>query len=84
MASVNKVILVGNLGADPETKYLPSDAFATGLALYALRLTGKSAGNVEGRAVDYLLRTQYADGSWHVISRAIKIASEPANAIHGA
>jgi single-strand DNA-binding protein len=24
MASVNKVILVGNLGADPETKYLPS------------------------------------------------------------
>jgi single-strand DNA-binding protein len=29
MASVNKVILVGNLGADPETKYLPSgDAFS--------------------------------------------------------
>jgi len=29
MASVNKVILVGNLGADPETKYLPSgDAVA--------------------------------------------------------
>lgn len=24
MASVNKVILVGNLGLDPETKYLPS------------------------------------------------------------
>lgn len=24
MASVNKVIIVGNLGADPETKYLPS------------------------------------------------------------
>jgi single-strand DNA-binding protein len=24
MASVNKVILVGNLGRDPETKYLPS------------------------------------------------------------
>ena len=24
MASVNKVILVGNLGADPESKYLPS------------------------------------------------------------
>ena len=26
MASVNKVIIVGNLGADPETKYLPSGA----------------------------------------------------------
>ncbi len=33
MASVNKVILVGNLGADPETRYLPS-----GDALCNLRL----------------------------------------------
>ena len=24
MASVNKVIIVGNLGADPETRYMPS------------------------------------------------------------
>lgn len=30
MASVNKVILIGNLGADPETRYLPSgDAVTT-------------------------------------------------------
>lgn len=30
MASVNKVILVGNLGRDPETRYAPSgDAFCT-------------------------------------------------------
>ena len=29
MASVNKVIIVGNLGADPEVKYMPSgDAVA--------------------------------------------------------
>ncbi|MBL8485280.1 MAG: single-stranded DNA-binding protein, partial [Rhodocyclaceae bacterium] len=24
MASINKVILIGNLGADPETRYAPS------------------------------------------------------------
>ena len=33
MASVNKVILVGNLGADPETKYLPSGDAVTNVRL---------------------------------------------------
>ena len=33
MASVNKVILVGNLGADPETRYLPSGDPVTNLRL---------------------------------------------------
>lgn len=31
MSSVNKVILVGNLGADPETNYLPSGDAVTNL-----------------------------------------------------
>jgi single-strand DNA-binding protein len=31
MASVNKVIIVGNLGADPETKYLPSGDAVTNI-----------------------------------------------------
>src|SRR3990170_1734586 len=31
MASVNKVIVVGNLGADPETKYLPSGDAVTNI-----------------------------------------------------
>ncbi len=31
MASVNKVILVGNLGADPETRYLPSGEAVTNI-----------------------------------------------------
>ena len=33
MASVNKVILVGNLGADPETRYLPSGDPVTNIRL---------------------------------------------------
>src|ERR1051325_2940829 len=33
MASVNKVIIVGNLGADPETKYLPSGDAVTNIRL---------------------------------------------------
>lgn len=33
MASVNKVILVGNLGADPETRYLPSGEAVTNIRI---------------------------------------------------
>src|SRR4029079_750616 len=31
MASINKVIIVGNLGADPETRYLPSGEAVTNI-----------------------------------------------------
>ena len=30
---VNKVIIVGNLGADPDTKYMPSGAAVTNLSV---------------------------------------------------
>ena len=33
MGSLNKVQLIGNLGADPETKYLPSGSAVTNLSL---------------------------------------------------
>jgi single-strand DNA-binding protein len=33
MASVNKVILVGNLGADPETRYMPSGDAITNIRI---------------------------------------------------
>jgi len=33
MASVNKVILVGNLGRDPETRYMPSGEAVTNISL---------------------------------------------------
>jgi hypothetical protein len=54
---------------------LSSDAFATGEALYALRESGtvSAADPVHRRGVEYLLRTQYPDGSWYVRSRAVKV-----------
>jgi len=50
-----------------------SDSYATGQALYALNEAGKMAASnpVYRKGVDYLLRTQAADGSWHVETRAI-------------
>jgi len=33
MASVNKVILIGNLGRDPETRYLPSGGAVTNISI---------------------------------------------------
>jgi single-strand DNA-binding protein len=33
MASINKVILVGNLGADPETRYMPSGDAVTNIRI---------------------------------------------------
>jgi squalene cyclase len=53
---------------------LASDAFSTARVLYALRETGTAAAasDAHQRGVRYLLRTQFADGSWHVRSRAVK------------
>ena len=54
----------------PETE---SDAYATGQVLFALATAGQVASTdpVYRKGVDYLLRTQAADGTWHVKSRAI-------------
>jgi ankyrin repeat protein len=52
---------------------LPSDAYATGQALYALDIAGELAPNARARAVRFLLRTQLSDGSWHVRSRAFPL-----------
>jgi len=54
--------------------YLQSDAYSTGKALYALHESGvHSTDRAYQRGVDYLLSTQYPDGSWYVRSRAIKL-----------
>ncbi|PWU09594.1 MAG: hypothetical protein C5B51_05960 [Terriglobia bacterium] len=49
----------------------PSDVYSTGEALFALHEFGGLATTDPGwqRGIDYLLRTQAKDGSWHVISR---------------
>ena len=54
-----------------QTNDLPNDAYATGEALYALHETGMPATDaVYRKGVEYLLRTQQQDGSWHVKTRA--------------
>jgi squalene cyclase len=52
-----------------------SDSYATGQALYALRQGGGMSANdkVHEKGVAYLLRTQAADGSWHVKTRALPV-----------
>jgi hypothetical protein len=52
---------------------LPADAYATGQALYALRVAGLMAATdpVYVKGVKYLLNTQAPDGSWLVKSRSI-------------
>jgi single-strand DNA-binding protein len=48
MASVNKVILVGNLGADPETRYLPSGDAVTNIRLATTdRYKDKQSGDMK-------------------------------------
>jgi len=51
---------------------LVSDAYATGTALVGLHLSGELATRDPAyqRGIQYLLKTQLADGSWHVVSRS--------------
>jgi hypothetical protein len=59
-------------GGWPGNPNLGSDAHSTGVALHALRESGflSAAGSAHRRGVQYLLSTQYPDGSWYVRSRA--------------
>ncbi|MEO8592237.1 MAG: ankyrin repeat domain-containing protein [Candidatus Solibacter sp.] len=50
---------------------MESGAFTTGMAMVALQISGLPAGDpAYQRGVQYLLKTQLADGSWHVRTRA--------------
>jgi ankyrin repeat protein len=75
LAAKDLVMVRRSDGGWAQTRYLDSDAYATGLALYALRVTGqmKSGDEIYRAGVDYLLKTQMPDGSWFVRSRAMKL-----------
>lgn len=61
----------GSDGGWGQTDNLPADAYATGEALWALHELGVGASDpIYRRGVDYLLRTQQEDGTWHVVTRA--------------
>lgn len=62
-------------GGWAQLRTLDSDAYATGQALVALLESGarKRTDPVVRRGVQFLLRTQLADGSWFVASRAIPL-----------
>jgi single stranded DNA-binding protein len=63
MASVNKVILVGNLGADPEIRYLPS---------------GEAVANLRLATTDYLEgQGRQQAGSHRVASRQLTSDARP-------
>src|SRR5450432_90940 len=60
-------------GGWAQTAYFASDAYATGQTLVALKQSGFSTSDpVYRKGVDFLLKTQLEDGSWHVASRAPK------------
>ena len=63
MASVNKVILVGNLGADPETRYMPSGDAVTNLRIATTdKWKDKTSGEIKEAT------------EWHRVSMFGKVA----------
>jgi single-strand DNA-binding protein len=67
MASVNKVILIGNLGRDPETRYSPDGAAITNVSIATTRRYKDSSGQ------------QQEETEWHRVAffgRLAEIAGE--------
>ncbi|HEY0664236.1 MAG TPA: single-stranded DNA-binding protein, partial [Thiobacillaceae bacterium] len=68
MASVNKVILVGNLGRDPEMRYLPSGEAVANLAIATTDKykdkTGQMVEQTEWHRVSFFGRTAEVCGQY--------------------
>ncbi len=61
MASINKVIIVGNLGQDPEVKYMPSGGAVTNISIATTdswkdKATGEKKENTEWHRVVFFNR----------------------------
>jgi ankyrin repeat protein len=61
-------------GGFAQTRFLDSDAYATGVVLHTLYVSGLTTPDAPAyqKGVQFLLRTQFPDGSWYVRSRAPK------------
>lgn len=69
MASINKVILVGNLGRDPEVKYTPSGDAVCNLSIATTdnwrdKATGEKKENVEWHRVSFFGKTAEVCGQY--------------------
>ena len=69
MASVNKVIIVGNLGADPETRYLPSGDAVTSIRVattdrYKDQATGEMREATEWHNISFIAKLAEIAGQY--------------------
>lgn len=69
MASINKVILVGNLGQDPEVKYMPSGGAVTNISIATTdtwkdKTTGEKKENTEWHRVVFFNRLAEVVGEY--------------------
>lgn len=69
MASVNKVIIVGNLGADPETRYLPSGDAVTNIRVattdrYKDKQTGEMRETTEWHSISFFSKLAEIAGQY--------------------
>ena len=64
MASVNKVILIGNLGKDPETRYMPNGEAVTNITLATTETWKDKSGEKQEKT------------EWHRVTFYRKLADE--------
>ncbi|MEY4978138.1 MAG: Single-stranded DNA-binding protein [Pseudomonadota bacterium] len=69
MASVNKVIIVGNLGADPEVRYLPSGDAVTNIRVattdrYKDKQTGEMRETTEWHSISFFAKLAEIAGQY--------------------